>query len=218
MDALEYMRGLPDKSVDLVLCDPPYGIGESKNAKSRIKRIGLKGPNSKAATEVRDYYCGDWDNERLGAEYINEILRVSVNQVVFGGNYYADLLPASTCWIVWDKINGENSFADCELAWTSFTSAVRKIEYIWNSMLQGDMKNKQQRIHPTEKPIPVLAWILRKYSEPGMTVLDPFMGSGTTAIACIQEGRNFIGTELDPVYFAMASKRIAQEQAKLKLF
>ena len=115
----------------------------------------------------------------------------SKNQIIFGGNYYADYLPPSSCWIVWDKLNGDSDFADCELAWTSFKTAVRKIQYRWNGMLQGDMKHKEKRVHPCQKPLPVMEWIIEKYTNKDAIILDCFAGSCTTAVACHRLGRKF---------------------------
>ncbi|RJS73020.1 site-specific DNA-methyltransferase, partial [ANME-2 cluster archaeon] len=129
-------------------------------------------------------------------EYFDEMLRISKNQIIFGGNYYTDYLTPSSCWIVWDKRNGRNDFADCELAWTSFKSAVRIFRYKWNGMLQENMKKKEKRVHPTQKPTPVFTWILKKYSNEGDLICDPFLGSGTTLEACRKTNRNCIGFEI----------------------
>ena len=206
-DCLELMSELPDKSVDLVLTDPPYGIGEA--AGKNIHRGGPAFKNiggSKHYVGARDYGNLEWDNNPPTQEYFDEIFRISKNQIIFGGNYFD--LPPSSCWIVWDKDNGDNDFADCELAWASFKSAVRKFTWRWNGLLQEDMAHKEKREHPTQKPLPLMMWCLEKYSKEGMTVLDPFLGSGTTAVACKKLGRNFIGIEKEPAYVAIAEKRL----------
>lgn len=203
-DAIEVLRTLPDQSIDLVLTDPPYGIGEAagKN-KSRGNRHF---PGT-------DFGNLTWDNKRIPDEYIHEIIRISKNQVIFGGNYYADILPASSCWIIWDKqINGD--FADCELAWTSFRSAVRKFTWRWNGMLQQDMKNKEIRVHPTQKPVALGAWIIKKYSKLEDTILDPFCGSGSFLIAAHNLGRKYLGIDLNPDYVRMAEERLAPHLAQ----
>jgi len=204
-DCLEVMKGMPDKCVDLVLTDPPYGIGEAANNNASRGKLAV----------AKDYGCDSWDNDRIGEEYIREIQRVSINQVIFGGNYYADLLPPSNCWIVWDKDNHGNDFADCELAWTSFDTAVRKVKWTWNGMLQQDMKNKDVREHPTQKPVGVMSWILREYSEEGQTILDPFLGSGTTVVAAESLGRKWIGIEKEPKYCEIARRRLSQVQQEM---
>ena len=196
-DCLELMREYPDNHFNLILTDPPYGIGESneKNA-TRGGRTGFDGKRRKKIVGVTDFGHYDWDKERIGKEYFDEMLRVSKNQIIFGGNYYTDYLYPSSCWIVWDKDNGNNDFADCELAWTSFESAVRMVKYRWNGMLQEDMAHKEKRIHPTQKPVPLFTWILGKYSKENDLICDPFLGSGTTLEACRKTNRNCIGFEI----------------------
>lgn len=195
-DCLELMQEYPDNHFDLVLTDPPYGIGEAagKNITRGVKTAfgGKRGKFVKST----DYGISNWDNHRIGIEHFNEMFRISKNQIIFGGNYYTDYLPPSACWIVWDKDNGANDFADCELAWTSFPSAVRMIKYRWNGMLQEDMAHKEKRTHPTQKPTPLFTWILEKYSKEGDLICDPFLGSGTTLEACRKTNRNCIGFEI----------------------
>lgn len=124
------------------------------------------------------------------------MFRVSKNQIIFGGNYYTDYLPPSPAWLVWDKMTGENHFADCELAWTSFHTAARIFQYRWQGMLQGNMgKKKEQRIHPTQKPTPLFTWIIEKYATPTDLILDPFMGSGTILEACRKTDHECLGIE-----------------------
>ena len=202
---------MPDKSVDLVLTDPPYGIGEAAGANtSRSKPFGSKSITSKKTTRkiipATNYGNHDWDNAPPSQEYFNEIFRVSKNQIIFGGNYFG--LPASSCWIVWDKDNS-GDFADAELAWTSFDSAVRIFKWRWNGMLQQDMKHKDKRMHPTQKPLALMMWCLDNYSSQDMIVLDPFLGSGTTAVACTKLNRNYIGIDISEEYCDIARKRVA---------
>lgn len=173
-DCYNILKTIPDKSIDLVLTDPPYGIGESsKNNKSKSK-----------LAKAKDYGNKDWDNNIPDKKIFDEIFRVSKNQIIFGGNYFVEYLKNSSCWIVWNKNNGNNDFADCELAYTSFKSAVRKYDWTWKGMLQQNMKNKDIRIHPTQKPLGLFEKILLDYSKENDIVLDCFSGSGTTAIAC----------------------------------
>jgi site-specific DNA-methyltransferase (adenine-specific) len=138
------------------------------------------------------------------------MMRVSKNQIIFGGNYFIEYLKNSPCWIVWDKDNSGN-FADCELAWASFKTAVRKFKWRWNGMLQEDMKHKESRYHPTQKPVELMKWILNKYSKPTDLILDPFLGSGTTAIAAKQIHRRYIGIEISQKYCDIARQRLGQE-------
>ena len=199
-NCLETMSRMEDNSIDLVLTDPPYGIGEAKkNHKSRGKLAVAK-----------DYGSHNWDNEIPSAEIFKEIFRISKNQIIFGGNYFVEHLKNSSCWIVWDKDNGSSDFADCELAWTSFKSATRLKKHRWAGMLQEDMSNKEYRFHPTQKPLPLFKWILNSYAKPGQLVYDPFLGSGTTAVACKDLGMNYIGSELSLEYCDIAESRLAQ--------
>lgn len=143
-DCMTFMRTLPDKAFDLAICDPPYGIGED----------GLKNHSRGCIAKSREYTPKDWDKSAPDKAVFDEIIRVSRNQIIFGANHFIDRIPyPSSCWIVWDKENGATDFADCELAWTSFPTAVRKFAFRWQGMLQGDMKHKEERIHPTQKPI-----------------------------------------------------------------
>lgn len=206
-DCLDLMKEMEDNSVDLVLTDPPYGIGE----------CGAKNHTREGACDPTYYMIKDWDFVKPSADYFEELQRISKNQIIFGGNYFANILPASSCWLVWDKDNS-GDFADCELCWTSFKTAVRKYKWRWNGMLQEDMKRKEKREHPTQKPEKLIRKIIEDYSEEGQTIFDPFLGSGTTAVACINTGRNFIGIEKDADYFEIAQKRIKEAQGQTRLF
>lgn len=206
-DCLEEMKKIPDKYFDLCLTDPPYGIGITD-------RSTVGGTNSKTKlAKMTDYGKSDWDKFAPSSETFDEIFRISKNQIVFGGNYF-DLGPTS-CYIIWDKDNEKSPFADCELAWTSFPTAVRKFKYRWNGMLQEDMKHKEIRYHPTQKPVKLFMQIIEKYSEPGDLIIDPFLGSGTTLIAAKKTGRKAIGIELSPEYCEIARKRVAAVPARL---
>ena len=196
-DCMEIMKGFADKQFGLALVDPPYGIDASK---------GTWGSSNKG--NVKDYGKKTWDKKSPDKCFFDELIRVSKNQIIFGANHFISKIPYdSSCWIVWDKDN-TGDFADCELAWTSFDTAVRKFTFRWNGMLQGNMKNKELRIHPTQKPVALYKWILKNYANEGETVLDNCMGSGTTAIACMNTNRNFIGFEMDKTYYQIACDRI----------
>lgn len=206
-DCLVGMKRIPDKSIDLVLTDPPYGIGIDG-------RIG-----GGVLAKKSDFIKKGWDDKHPTKRHFDEIFRVSKNQIIFGANHFISVMPYnSSSWIVWDKLNGENDFADCELAWTSFKKAVRKFEYRWQGMLQGDMKNKETKIHPTQKPLPLFEWIINNYSEEGQTILDPFSGSGTTAVACHRLKRKFICFEKDGGYFRDSIKRLETEMKQTSIF
>ena len=202
---------MPDKWADLAVCDPPYGIGES-GEKNHTR--------SKLATS-QDYkpFSGK-DINPPDEVYFKELLRVSKNQIIFGANHFADRLPnpASSCWIVWDKENGENDFADCELAYTSFHSAVRIFRFRWQGMLQGDMANKEVRIHPTQKPVALYRWIYQHYAKPGDKILDTHLGSGSSRIAAYDAGLDFVGFEIDKDYFDKQEERFRAHTAQMSLF
>lgn len=153
------------------------------------------------------------------AEYFSELRRVSRNQIVWGANHFIDRLPhPSPCWIVWDKLNGDNDFADCELAWTSFKSSVRKFEYRWAGMLQGNMAEKEIRIHATQKPVALYKWLLANYANAGDKILDTHLGSGSIAIACHYAGHHLTACELDADYYKAACERIDRETRQQTLF
>ena len=175
--------------------------------------FGNKGGNTRIVPPKS--YTGFDDTRIPSKEVFEEMIRVSKNQIIFGGNYFTKHLPPSSCWVVWDKDNAESFFADCELAWTSFNTAVRKVKWKWFGMLQEDMKHKEYRYHPTQKPVPVMRWILENYSEPNQIILDPFLGSGTTAIACKMLGRKYIGIEISPEYCKIARRRVASAPTPL---
>ena len=212
-DCLDILKQLPDKCIDLVLTDPPYGIGYDKAA---AKTSGKYQGNGVAKRGV--YRNTDWDNKTPEKEVFDEIIRISKNQIIFGGNYIANFLPNSRCWLVWDKLNGSNDWADCELAYTSFDKVVKKYEYLWNGMLQQNMKEKETRIHPTQKPVGLFMKILQDYSNENDLVLDCFSGSGTTAVACHNLKRRFICIEKDPEYAKASQERLEQAQRQQTLF
>lgn len=139
---------------------------------------------------------------------LSMLIASAEHAIIFGGNYFG--LPPSSCWLVWDKDNGGSDFADCELAWTNLDKAVRKFLWRWNGMLQEDMKNKELRVHPTQKPLPLMHWCLSHVPE-AKSVLDPFMGSGTTLLACKQKGIKAVGIDRDERYCEEAAKRLSQK-------
>jgi site-specific DNA-methyltransferase (adenine-specific) len=219
---MELMARYPDKYFELAIVDPPYGINE--NGLSNHSRGGITGFNGKKTgkkIEPTKYkaFAGN-DSKPMSKEVFQEVQRVSVNQIIWGANHFIENIPNanSSCWVVWDKKNGENDFADCELAYTSFKSAVRKFEYKWNGMLQEDMANKELRIHPTQKPVALYKWLLSKYAKPNDKILDCFLGSGSIAIACHDYNFDLTACELDKHYFDLAMKQINQHTAQTKLF
>jgi site-specific DNA-methyltransferase (adenine-specific)/modification methylase len=181
---------------DLILTDPPYGAAYAANP---IVGKGKAQSNHEAM---------DWDNCTPPPWLFGLLLEKAATVIVWGGNYFPAALDACKGWLVWDKENGDNGYADCELAWSNLPQAIRRIKYRWAGMLQQDMANKEEREHPTQKPLELLQKWVVQFSDSGETILDPFMGSGTTGVACVNLGRKFIGIELEPKYFDIACKRI----------
>lgn len=177
-DCMEVMKSFSDKEFDLAIVDPPYGINMDGGV------IGIS-HNAKSV----EYEKKDWDATPPDESYFKELMRVSKNQIIFGANHFISRIPLdSSCWIVWNKENGSSPFADCELAWTSFRKAVRMFTFRWRGMLQGNMKNKEVRFHPTQKPVQLYGWILNNFAQPGMRILDTHGGSMSSMIACHRGG------------------------------
>jgi site-specific DNA-methyltransferase (adenine-specific) len=226
-DCMDFMRSLPDKAYQLAIVDPPYGIGEH-GGKDRGNRV-----RQHNGTVLRVKHLGHankgWDSEPPSPEYFAELQRVSVNQILWGANHYSDRLQrASSAWVIWDKVNGDNDFADCEMAWTSFGSASRLFPFMWNGMCQGSPSDgrkqqgnkalNEQRIHPTQKPVALYRWLLQHYAKPGDKILDTHGGSMSIAIACDIEGFDLDLCELDKDYFEAGKKRLEQHQAQPRMF
>ena len=142
------------------------------------------------------------------------MFRISKNQIIFGGNYFTEQLPPSSCWIVWDKVNGANCFSDCELVWTSYKSPVRMFKWQWSGFFQ---KVRETRIHPTQKPTGLIELIINKYSKEGDIICDPFAGSGSVLVACIKTGHPYIGFEREESYVKGAQARIDETLAQTRL-
>jgi len=211
VDCMEYLKGCKDNQFDLAIVDPPYGIGESgKTNSSRGKLAKAKKYKSFAGSDISS----------PEKEYFNELKRVSKSQIIWGANHFIQKIPNanSSCWVVWDKVNGATDFADSELAYTSFKTAVRNFSFQWQGMLQHDMKNKEIRIHPTQKPVALYKWLLHHYAKEGDKILDTHLGSGSIAIACDEMGFDLVGCELDTDYFNAAVKRIEPFRNQQTLF
>ena len=199
-DCLDFIKELPDKSIDLVLTDPPYGINADKG-------VGGFGSSSHTAKKYED----NWDSKTPSQEVFNELLRIGKNVIIFGGNFFTNLLPVNGHWIVWDKkgdIQFDNPFGDCELAYTNLDKkSVKKYTVIQ----QGFVSKEKQRFHPTQKPVELFSKILLDYSQENDLILDPFLGSGTTAVACQELHRRFIGIEISEKYCEIARERLKQK-------
>lgn len=209
MDCVQGMKEFPDKYFDLAIVDPPYGIGEN-GSKNYTRSKLAKAKNYKAFAGM--------DRTKPSENYFAELFRVSKNQIIWGANHFISKIPYdSSCWIVWDKDNGESDFSDCELAWTSFNTAVRRITYRWNGMIQQNMKCKEKRIHPTQKPVALYEWILNRYAKAGDVILDTHVGSASSLIACHNTGHKFVGFELDKYYYDLSKNRLDEEMAQMRL-
>ena len=196
-------------TVDAVVTDPPYGIKENGR---RVRSRGTSSARVRRMT-VTDYGDFDWDEQPVSREIIDAIRRQSKWQIIFGGNYFH--LPPSPCWLVWDKLN-TGDFADCELAWTNMQTAVRRIQFHWNGCMRKEREIPRE--HPTQKPVGVMQWCLQHLPADVGEVLDPFMGSGTTGVACVLRGLPFFGIEKDARYFDIACRRIEAAQRQADLF
>ena len=194
--------------VDAVVTDPPYGIGET-GSNSR-QSVGMSRLCTK--TRIVHYKKADWDDKTI-PEFIPLIESIP-ERIIFGGNYYD--LPPTPCWLIWDKENGASDFADVEMAWTNIKGAARLKRFMWNGMMRARKETRGD--HPTQKPVTVMEWCIQRFKMSPMTILDPFMGSGTTGVACANLGRKFIGIEICEDYFQIACERIEAAQAQLRLF
>ena len=196
-DCLEYLKTLKDNEIDIIITDPPYG------------KKADKGTNGFGCSKNRRYN-DNWDSKIPSKEVFDEILRVSKKVIIFGGNYFAHLLPPSKCWIFWDKkgdIAFKNPFADGELIYTNFTKPVKKIVFKQQGFITD---SKDKRVHPTQKPSELMETLINEYTKEDDIILDCFMGSGSTGVACMNTNRKFIGVELDENYFNIAKQRIEE--------
>lgn len=201
-DNMQLMARYEDNHFDLAVVDPPYGIGASEmtmgSGKNKKYKKGKK-----------------WDNETPNLEYFKELQRVSKNQIIWGGNYFADKLSPSRCYIFWDKgINGDCDFADGELAWCSFDKVLRIAPVRYKGFLGAD----KVRIHPTQKPVKLYEWLLMNYAKDGDKILDTHLGSGSIALACHNLNYDLTACELDTDYFNASLKRLKEHQQQLTMF
>ena len=205
-DNMDLMSRYEDNYFDLAIVDPPYGIGVTKN--KRLNNISNK----------------DWDNEIPKKEYFEELKRVSKNQIIWGGNYFIEHLSNTRCYLNWDKLNHSDTYADCEMAWTSFDKNAKIFKYMWDGNRYGfigaikGVGKKSIRMHPTQKPIALYEWLLMNYAKEGDKILDTHLGSGSIAIACHNLGYDLTACELDKEYYEAAMKRIEKHKQQLTMF
>jgi DNA modification methylase len=204
-DCMEYFLAPVWERFDAVVTDPPYGISESAGKNKSRGKLAVS----------KDYGNDDWDKSPVPEELMALVLNSAKHQIIFGGNYYK--LPPTSCWLIWDKLNGDSDFADCEMAWTNMPKAVRRFRYMWNGMLRQNGEARGD--HPTQKPVGVMSWCLQQLPDGSKTIFDPFMGSGTTGVACVRLGLEFTGIERELKYFDAACRRleVAQRQGDLLL-
>lgn len=206
-DCMEFMKEIPDKHFDLIVTDPPYGIKANHNRTGFMNHTISQNADNKS-----------WDNERMPVEWVEQIFRISKKRIIWGYQYYSDLLPATTGMIVWDKKNGASVFSDGEAAFQDIKDSLRFFRYKWIGLFQENMKNPEKRIHPTQKPVALYKWILENYAKPGWKIFDSHVGSGSIRIACHDLGFDFTGCELDVDYWNAQEKRYQEHIKQTELF
>lgn len=214
--SLEAIKSMPDNSYDLAIVDPPYGINFDGNT-TNFPPSGAE----KGFKKIQHHKKKGWDSKRPPVEYFEHLLRVSKNQIIWGGNYFADLLPPSKGWIYWDKkitSYNDKNFSDGELAYTSFQKRLIKYTYDWVGFGYLNNPAKQKKIHPTEKPKALYLWLLETYAKEGDKILDTHLGSGSIALACHDLGFSLDAYEIDIEYYEAAKNRLEIHQQQLKLF
>jgi len=207
-DNMELMARYEDKYFDLAIVDPPYGIDADK--KNSVKKMQSK----KSASLSKDYGNQDWDGSIPKDDYFNELKRVSKKQIIWGANFF----NLQGGMLYWHKQVTMPTYSQGELAWLSWLNKIEFVEIAWHGMIQHDMKNKEQRIHPTQKPVKLYEWLLINYAKEGDKILDTHLGSGSIAIACHNLGYDLTACELDKEYYEAAIKRIKDHQAQIRMF
>ena len=211
VDCMEYMRTLPDKFFDLAIVDPPYGINFSEFNRTNKTSSG-------ARIKADKYKNSDWDNGIPSDAYFNQLIDVSKNQIIWGGNYFPFVWKfGCKGFVFWYKKNPVANFSDGELAYTSFNTPAKCFEYAYYGNIEGET-SAGNKIHPTQKPVKLYEWILTNYAKPGQKIFDSHMGSGSSAIACNNLGFEYVGCELDEDYYNAACERIAKHAQQQRLF
>jgi site-specific DNA-methyltransferase (adenine-specific) len=228
---MEAMKEFPDKYFELAIVDPPYGIGEASKNRNGIKKMVDK-RNGRVGHIKINNEIKDWDLNPPNKYYFKELKRISKNQIIWGANHFIENIPNANTpsWVIWDKCNGTNDFADCEMAYTSFDKAVRQFRYMWSGMFQGkqsfneghifegNLSKHEKRIHKTHKPVILYKWLLTNYAKQGDKILDTHLGSGSSRIAAWDMGFDFWGYEMDSEYFEAQEKRFNNFKMQGKLF
>ena len=208
IDCMTALKEMQDNQFDLAIVDPPYGINADK------KNSGKKLQSKKSSSLSKDYGSQIWDNSIPNEDYFIELKRVSKRQIVWGANFF----NLQGGMVYWHKRVTMPTYSQGELAWLSWQNKIDFVDIAWHGMIQHDMKNKEQRIHPTQKPVKLYEWLLMNYAKEGDKILDTHLGSGSIAIACHNLGFDLEGYELDKDYFDAAKKRLEQHQAQKRLF
>ena len=212
MDCMEAMKEIPDKFFDLAIVDPPYGIGEDGD---KIKEYNSKPCEDWKGRKPKEYNKKNWDNARPNKEYFLELQRVSANQIIWGGNYFSDMLKPTGSWVVWDKQVVMPTFSDGEMAWCSMKNSLKIARFLWAGYRKCEVT---ERFHPTQKPVALYEWLLNNYAKQGDKILDTHVGSASSLIACHNLGFDYVGFELDPDYYNQATKRLERHKSQLNLF
>ena len=218
-DCMDVMKEYPDKYFDLAVCDPPYFSGPERRG-FYGKEVATTGVRRVDYPKTAKWIIPD-------SEYFRELERVSKHYIIWGCNYFQYIFTPGR--IVWDKCNGSSTFSDCEIAATNCHDSVRLFRYIWNGMMQGqsisrgeiqrgDKTKNEKRIHPTQKPTDLYRWIFQNYAKPGYKILDTHLGSGRSRLAACEAGLNFVGCEIEKVYFDLQEESWDEFMAQTNLF
>ena len=205
MDCMQGMKEFPDKYFDLAIVDPPYGGNDA---------IGLKNNKEYKSQSAKRKDYRIFNNVAPTKEYFNELKRVSKHQIIWGVNFY-DVRGLNGGRIVWDKHG--TAFGRAEEAYCSKIKSIDIFEYTWNGMIQENMKDKEYRIHPTQKPVALYEWLLNRYAKPNDIILDTHVGSASSLIACYNTNHKFVGFELDKYYYELSKKRLDAEMAQMRI-
>ena len=210
-DCMDIMKDIPDKYFELAIVDPPYGIGADDKNNTNKKQ------STKSATESKKYGNQKWDSFIPDKKYFEELFRISKNQIIWGVNYY-NCFDLSGGRIYWNKNVTMPTYSDGELAYCSLINSVKSVTITWHGMIQENMKQKEIRIHPTQKPVALYRWLLQNYAKPGDKIIDTHSGSGSCAIACHLEKFEFLAIEKDEDYYKASVKRLEEIRQQGVLF